>query len=111
MKTHRFAYRLLCALATVLTVFAPIGAADEPETTAGPKGSTVKLILHPAAEPKPALRYHLLPPLLNRKPGNAAVIYGKAAIQFQSQSTDNLRDQLDGWATLPLGEFPRGEVE
>ncbi|MCC6127025.1 MAG: hypothetical protein IT426_18860 [Pirellulales bacterium] len=37
----------------------------------------VKIVLHPMGEPRPALRYRLLPPFLDLKPGNAAVLYNK----------------------------------
>ena len=42
----------------------------------GPR--TFQLVVHPAAEPQPALKYRLLPRLLDCKPGNAAVMYGRA---------------------------------
>ncbi len=45
------------------------------------KGKWVKLTLHPAAEPVPAMKYHLLPGLLERLPGNAAVDYGKVTAE------------------------------
>jgi hypothetical protein len=68
-----------CVLATCMAlapgaVFAQVAAVapakpaqekDEPET--------VKLVLHPAAEHRPAMKYLLYPPFLDRYPGNAAV--------------------------------------
>lgn len=39
---------------------------------------TKELVLHPAAEPRPALKYHLLPDDFESQPGNAAVYYLKA---------------------------------
>ena len=41
------------------------------------KDPTIQIVLHPAGEPRPALKYHLLPPFLERRPGNAAVHYLK----------------------------------
>ena len=38
---------------------------------------TVKIVLHPMAEPQPALKYKLLPAFIDLKPGNAAVFYNK----------------------------------
>ncbi|HEY3391294.1 MAG TPA: hypothetical protein VGK58_01210 [Lacipirellulaceae bacterium] len=43
--------------------------------------SPVKITLHPAAEPTPALKYRLLPERLDQKPGNAAVHYGKVTAE------------------------------
>lgn len=39
---------------------------------------TKELVLHPAAEPRPALKYQLLPDDFESQPGNAAVYYLKA---------------------------------
>ena len=38
----------------------------------------VRITLHPAAAPTPALRYHLLPELFEMTPGNAAERYKQA---------------------------------
>lgn len=72
---------------------------------------TVKLVLHPAAEPRPALRYQLLPPLVDRRPGNAAVLYGKVtAEQQQFFGNQELWEKIDKWTDTPLGEFPKEEA-
>jgi hypothetical protein len=39
---------------------------------------TVRLMLRPAAAPVPALKYHLLPDLIDQTPGNAVVLYYRA---------------------------------
>ncbi len=36
-----------------------------------------KIVLHPAAAPQPRLKYQLLPTMYERRPGNAAVFYGR----------------------------------
>ena len=41
-----------------------------------------KLVVSPAGEPRPALKYPLLPPLLDRQPGNAAIMYTRIAVGF-----------------------------
>jgi hypothetical protein len=41
------------------------------------KITTIKIVLHPMAEPRPALKYKLLPAFIDLKPGNAAVFYNK----------------------------------
>jgi hypothetical protein len=42
---------------------------------------TKTLVLYPAPAPKPVLKYLLLPTYLDRKPGNAAVWYGKVTAE------------------------------
>lgn len=56
------------------------------------KGKWAKLTLHPAAEPTPAMKYHLLPAFLDRLPGNAAVDYGK--VTAEKTSTLGNRDWM-----------------
>jgi hypothetical protein len=41
----------------------------------------LRITVYPAAEPRPALKYHLLPEFLDRTPGNAAVDYGKVTAE------------------------------
>lgn len=76
------------------------------------EGPPVKrLVLHPAAEPRPALKYRLLPGLLDLKPGNAAVMYNKAAILVQSSEHEEDQEKLSQWATTSLDELPRKEID
>jgi hypothetical protein len=69
-----------------------------------------RLVLHAAAEARPALRYQLLPPLLDRKPGNAAVIYNKAGMTFSGDKFGEVQEKLSDWAETPLDKLPRDEV-
>ena len=72
---------------------------------------TVKLVLHPATEPRPALKYHLFPPLPDRRPGNAAVLYGKVtAEQTQFFGNQKLWEKIVEWVDMPLEKLPREEV-
>ncbi len=50
----------------------------EPAEADGPKAVVVKLTLHAAASPVPALKYHLLPEVEELRPGNAALLYQRA---------------------------------
>ena len=73
---------------------------------------TVKFKLHPAAEPRAALKYQLLPEFLDRKPGNAAVIYNKIGFMMPHGSdANNLQERLSKWLETPLAELPREEIE
>ena len=88
--------------------------ADEPSLTAGgssdDRAPVERLTLHPAAEARPALGYQLLPSLLERKSGNAAVIYNKAGMRFTGEKFDELQQKLSDWAEMPLDKLPRDEI-
>jgi len=79
-------------LASLCSSFA---AADEPRV--------VKLAITPAVAPVPSLKYQLLPPLLDRRPGNAAVRYERIALYFRPDA--KIDDQANDWLALPLDEF------
>jgi hypothetical protein len=73
----------------------------------------VQLTVAPAAAPTPALKYQLLPELLDMTPGNAAVQYYRS---FSWEWWTNLRKQPDypKWlehTTTPLKDLPRKELE
>jgi hypothetical protein len=54
----------------------PWGAPVENSEKAN-REQAVQIVLHPAAAPRPALKYQLLPPFLDRRPGNAAVWWNR----------------------------------
>jgi hypothetical protein len=86
---------------------APLLAAPEPP----PPVPTVKLTLHPAAEPQPALKYTLLPEVKELEAGNAATVYFRVLggeINFLMQP--GVAVQIDGWLKTPLKDLPRAEV-
>jgi hypothetical protein len=64
----------LLLLSAVLgpAVFGQVAAATAGNPSEEEK-KTVQIVLYPAPEPRPALKYQLLPPFLERRPGNAAV--------------------------------------
>ena len=54
---------------------------DKPAKTVEPAKQAIEIInvtIHPAAEPVPALKYHLLPTFLETTPGDAMPMYAKA---------------------------------
>jgi hypothetical protein len=76
------------------------------------KAPTVKLVLHPAVEPRPALQYQLLPSVLDQRPGNAAVLYGKVTAEQQAFFGDkDLWEKIPEWNDTPLEDFPKDEAE
>lgn len=72
----------------------------------------LQLLLQPAAEPEAALTYRLLPPALDLRPGNAAVLYNKLAIEYPGKGGDRreVGDRMSDWLALPLAELPIDEV-
>jgi hypothetical protein len=68
-----------------------------------------RIRLHPMAEMRPALKYQLLPPLFDRRPGNAAVwwnrIPGSQPRFFENlYKAGGLWDKVENWLKMPLGE-------
>jgi hypothetical protein len=99
-----------CLLLT-LVVLAPSLAAIAGKAAEEDKAPTVKLALHPAAEPRPALKYLLLPPVVDRRPGNAAVLYGKVtAEKLPLFGNRELWEKIYKWIDIPLHEFPQEEA-
>jgi len=70
-----------------------------------------KLSLAPAAEPVPAMAYRLLPPLLDQKTGNAALLYYSAAALCPDKEPEDLSEKIGKWRDLPVDQLPRKEVE
>lgn len=85
------------------------GDAPKPPEDAPP---TVALVLTPAAEPRPALRYPLFPPLLDRQPGNAAVFYNKAVLIYkQNADLAQQSEKMSQWTEAPRADLPLSEIE
>jgi hypothetical protein len=71
----------------------------------------VKLVLHPAPEPRPALKYRLLPDVLELRPGNAAVMYNKLCLVLSQRGPDDKNmDKICDWIQVSPAELPRKEV-
>lgn len=95
------AKRFVC-IGTILTL--ALGAGLRASAQEQPFPTSLKL--HPEAEPRPALKYKLLPPFTERTPGNAAVFYGKVTGEAGSYFADRMRDEeLERWQVTPLAEL------
>jgi len=70
-----------------------------------------KLLLSPAAEPVPAMAYRLLPRQLDKKTGNAALLYSTAAALCPDGDPEELHDKIDEWQSMAVDELPRKEVD
>ncbi|XZE42820.1 hypothetical protein SH467x_002355 [Pirellulaceae bacterium SH467] len=84
-----------CLVTPVSLLVTSVSRADDYETVVDPESgiSTRKrsLVLHPMAEPVPALSLRLLPEAFHVKPGNAATYYLKAMGFFEQNAA---RDEL-----------------
>ncbi|NOX53274.1 MAG: hypothetical protein GXP27_02320 [Planctomycetes bacterium] len=68
--------------------------------------TVVRITVSPAGEPRPALKYQLLPPYLERMRGNAAVYYGKAAAYGRDFLSDSkLMEAADEWTRASLKDL------
>lgn len=101
---------------------------DEPEVVVV---KTKQLVLHPAKEPQPAMKYRLIPSSFDAMPGNAAMYYLKAAgfleqqgnrhslSEFflnagkQAEAVGKTRDEMVPyvWLQTPPNELPIEEVK
>ena len=71
----------------------------------------MKLTIYPAAAPRPALKYQLLPDFKERIRGNAAVYYGKVTAEQTGFFGDRaLIEKIDNWREVPLAELRKGDV-
>src|SRR5438046_7507599 len=91
----------VCALLVLAPVCWAGGAQDPTETV-------IKLSLQPAAAPRPALRYQLLPELREMSPGNAVPVYLKCFMQQNHFWFDKqVVEKREKWQSMPLGELPQ----
>jgi hypothetical protein len=92
----------------------PLASAADP---AKPQVEEIRLTVHPAATPSPAMRYHFMADVVEQVPGNAALLYLAAAQQMASTrggpentppGTDD--DKIDQWLSTPARDLPRQQV-
>ncbi len=83
------------------------GGGTEPDDDNTPP--TVRLNVRPAAAPRPALKYQLLPNIRDRRPGNAAVHYCKLGLRYPGTEPEANRFDQE-WLDMPLANLPRDKV-
>jgi hypothetical protein len=98
----RFSFLLLLSLVGAHVADRAAASQTEEEPTV--------LTITPQAEPSPALRYLLLPPLLERRPGNAAILYFKTGLNYQGSGVKELDEKLPDWIYEPLDKLPRQQA-
>jgi hypothetical protein len=80
------------ALLLVLGAAGPVPAADDDDIP------VVRLAVQPAKEPVPALKYHLLPELRERTPGNRVLLYYRAfSPEWQTHRQPETARLLEEW--------------
>lgn len=91
-----FCFALLLAMSLPLTAAEPVVA---------------RWTVTPTSEPIPALRYRLLPTLIDLKPGNAAVIYNKLQSRLGQDDEKVLQDLLVKCEKLSAKEMPHEDLK
>ncbi len=81
---------------------------DEPESA---KPASFELTVSPAAEPVPALKYHLLPPHEEIVPGNAAPIYLRVIWQQKPEWHQFLQTEPRRLTEFSLADMPLDEAK
>ena len=100
-------YRRLCCF--VWLSLAAVCGAEEADS---PKETLVKLTVSPAAAPRPALKYVLLPELKEMNPGNAVQDYLKCFMEQQLFFFDKeVLERREALLTMPLNELPVKELQ
>jgi len=108
---------LCCRLTVVIgcLVLSPLqGQAEQKpgkSSADGKQPPAISLVVRPAAPPRSALKYQLLPSsVLDRRPGNAAVHYGRIAMLLADKSQPDKLQKVAEWLETPLEKLPRAEV-
>lgn len=71
-----------------------------------------QLSLHPAAAPVPALKYQLLPEVIDQTPGNAAQYYYRALLPeaFSHRRQKDIDEKMERLKKTPLKDLSRDEL-
>jgi hypothetical protein len=88
-------------LLPVLLLMAAAGPAIGQSTE---KAREVRLTLSPAAEPRPALKYHLLPLMVEQAPGDGMAAYTSATSAFEQTKNDTggeMGEKILDWVEVP----------
>jgi hypothetical protein len=108
LHDQRFCSIELASVGLLLSLALGAAAQESKDNT-----TIVEFMLRPAAEPRPSLKYRLLPTVHERKPGNAATHYYRAILlqrqlpkEYWQQSSDNFK----AWNESPRDSYPKEEV-
>ena len=87
------------------------GSVPGPASQPAPPPRAFTLTVSPAAQPEPALRYLLLPDLMDTPTGNAALLYHMAMEMMPADQDGNLAERIANWLDVPADKLPRKEIE
>lgn len=103
--------RCLPLWALLAACLAAIGPSNQSPGADQVSDPTIKVVVRAAAEPVPALKYRLLPAFIDRRPGNAAVLYNKIPAERSSLFSDQkLMDKMANWWQVPLADLRKDEA-
>jgi hypothetical protein len=97
----------------LLAAAAPALAQNAPDPDDPNKPQTIVLTIAPAAEPRPALKYRLVPATAERTPGNAAPFYYRAVLHMNNLPKDYWKpydENQERWLSRDPAVFPKEEV-
>jgi hypothetical protein len=108
-------------------VLATLGRPDLAPAQPPPEPTPTTLTIHPAVEPRPALKYRLVPDRVELVPGNAAVFYHRAIQMASVRRTDldadrkakktapgrgeSTDDLIYGWLNGPIADMPLAQAK
>ncbi len=87
----------------------PAAVSGQTAPTGGTSAPPVQIVLYPAPEPRPALEYQLLPPFMERRPGNAAVWWNRLPAEqmrflISVYAKDGAWERIYKWMEIPLDD-------
>ncbi len=100
---------IIAALCIILMPSAVFGQGGTKAALPEEARKSVKVVLYPAPEPQPALKYQLLPPFPERRPGNAAVWWNRIPAEREYFFTEFNKaggtwEKVEKWIEIPLGD-------
>jgi hypothetical protein len=98
---------------SVLFVAGVASADDKPAPTKAGEEKWLtdrSMTVTPSAEPRPALKYRLLPLASELREGNAVPIYLRTAFEVNDSRRKEIMDTPTKWNELPLDQVPLGEA-
>jgi hypothetical protein len=102
-----FALSVLLAPLAVFGQTAAIAGSSSPTKPDWEK--SVQIVIYAAAEAQPSLKYQLLPPMIERRPGNAAVWWNRLRAEQDHVFSELAKEggkfeKIDAWMKIPLGD-------
>ncbi len=82
--------------------------AEDPKNAAPDEPPVTELLVSPAAEPVPALKFRLLPPFSEQTPGNAALDYERLLSGGYAHLDEK---RVSPWIAMPVNKLPLNDVQ